>query len=543
MLGDGAERDLVDRLVRLSEGNAFYLEELIRATAEGQRSDLPETVVGMVHSRLGALDDNARRILRAASAFGEEQHGEHDPLVLAEHFARGNQGARAGLHYLRAAEQANQAGDATAVIAQAKRALGYDMPDEVRIRCLGMLCELRYYSMDLQSDALPHAEEVLRVAQQGSTPWSQGMLVKTVCSIQAGNLEEFMALLETTGATSPAPGAATPWSVCVATGIYLLDLLGRTPATNHLLHKLTAEVRTAGDRESMASVLFHAILAVRMSYADDDPMKGLEHGEALSRIAEAVGQRRFVELAKNFIDMNRWCLDALADTEHMIVSVTLSDNDAGLGSSYRPFVLAWLLADRGAFGEAQTWARRLIEAGQTRRVPLDQGRGHWVLAEVLRRAGELDRADAEIQAALAILRTASPLDTPGVLATLAALRLAQGRSAEALAAAEEGLAKYKAMTTCGFSAVPSCTWSMPNAWRRPRTTTPPGPPLPKRASACSRLLRRSATPNTGRASWTAYPRTGKPWRSLNNGWDSLAGHPVHPIENPAGAEAHQRLDR
>lgn len=47
VLGDGAERDLVDRLVRLSEGNAFYLEELIRATAEGQRSDLPETVVGM----------------------------------------------------------------------------------------------------------------------------------------------------------------------------------------------------------------------------------------------------------------------------------------------------------------------------------------------------------------------------------------------------------------------------------------------------------------------------------------------------------------
>lgn len=528
VLGDSAERDLVDRLVRLSEGNAFYLEELIRATAEGQRSDLPETVVGMVHSRLGALDDNARRILRAASVFGEvfwpgavaqllgivpqatrlshglaelmnrelvvkrkqsrfanedeyefrhallregaytmltdedrvlghqlagewlEQHGEHDPLVLAEHFARGNQGARAGLHYLRAAEQANQAGDATAVIAQAKRALGYDMPDEVRIRCLGMLCELRYYSMDLQSDALPHAKEVLRVAQQGSAPWSQGMLVKTVCSIQAGNLEEFMALLETTGETSPAPGAATPWAVCVATGIYLLDLLGRTPAANHLLHKLTAEVRTAGDHEPMASVLFHAILAVRMSYANEDPMKGLEHGEALSRIAEAVGQRRFVELAKNFIGMNRWCLGALADTEHMIVSVTLSDNDAGLGSSYRPFVLAWLLADRGAFGEAQTWARRLIEAGQTRRVPLDQGRGHWVLAEVLRRAGELDRADAEIQAALAILRTASPLDTPGVLATLAALRLAQGRSAEALAAAEEGLAKYEAMATCGF---------------------------------------------------------------------------------------------
>ena len=83
-------------------------------------------------------------------------------------------------------------------------------------------------------------------------------------------------------------------------------------------------------------------------------------------------------------------------------------------------------------------------------MPLDEGRGHWVLAEVLRRAGELEHADAEIQAALVILRMASPLDTPGALATLAALRLAQGKPDEALAATEEGLAQYEAMSACGF---------------------------------------------------------------------------------------------
>jgi hypothetical protein len=43
---------------------------------------------------------------------------------------------------------------------------------------------------------------------------------------------------------------------------------------------------------------------------------------------------------------------------------------------------------------------------------------------------------------------ASPLDLPGALATLAALRLAQGRLPEALAAAEDGLAKYQAIGAC-----------------------------------------------------------------------------------------------
>ncbi|XXT22426.1 AAA family ATPase [Sorangium sp. So ce429] len=71
VLGERADAEVIARIVRLSEGNAFYLEELIRWTAEGKGADMPETVVAMIESRLGALDDGARRLLRAASVFGE----------------------------------------------------------------------------------------------------------------------------------------------------------------------------------------------------------------------------------------------------------------------------------------------------------------------------------------------------------------------------------------------------------------------------------------------------------------------------------------
>src|SRR6185503_11237638 len=71
VLGERADRAMIERLERLSEGNAFYLEELMRWAAEGRGAELPETVVAMVQSRLGALDDEANRILRAASIFGE----------------------------------------------------------------------------------------------------------------------------------------------------------------------------------------------------------------------------------------------------------------------------------------------------------------------------------------------------------------------------------------------------------------------------------------------------------------------------------------
>ncbi len=62
--------DVVDRIIDKAAGNAFYLEELIRAVSEGH-ADMPATIVAMVQNRLGALDSDARRILRAASVFGE----------------------------------------------------------------------------------------------------------------------------------------------------------------------------------------------------------------------------------------------------------------------------------------------------------------------------------------------------------------------------------------------------------------------------------------------------------------------------------------
>src|SRR5262249_10935443 len=64
------------RIVMLADGNAFYLEELVRAVAQAKSADepggtvLPETVLAMVQARLEALPAEARRYLRAASVFG-----------------------------------------------------------------------------------------------------------------------------------------------------------------------------------------------------------------------------------------------------------------------------------------------------------------------------------------------------------------------------------------------------------------------------------------------------------------------------------------
>jgi tetratricopeptide (TPR) repeat protein len=71
ILGAGADTALTDQIITQAGGNAFYLEELLRAVAKGSGGSLPETVLGTVEARLLSLEPEARRTLRAASVFGE----------------------------------------------------------------------------------------------------------------------------------------------------------------------------------------------------------------------------------------------------------------------------------------------------------------------------------------------------------------------------------------------------------------------------------------------------------------------------------------
>ena len=72
VLGDSASDALVARLVEQAGGNAFYLEELIRAVVDGKGDRMPPTVLALVQSRLERLEVDARRVLRAASVFGQQ---------------------------------------------------------------------------------------------------------------------------------------------------------------------------------------------------------------------------------------------------------------------------------------------------------------------------------------------------------------------------------------------------------------------------------------------------------------------------------------
>lgn len=72
VLGDAAEDEALRRLVERSEGHPAFLEELLRAAAAGGPGvETPHSVLAMLQARIERLDPAARRVLRAASIFGE----------------------------------------------------------------------------------------------------------------------------------------------------------------------------------------------------------------------------------------------------------------------------------------------------------------------------------------------------------------------------------------------------------------------------------------------------------------------------------------
>ncbi|AUX22476.1 protein kinase [Sorangium cellulosum] len=518
VLGERADAEVIARIVRLSEGNAFYLEELIRWTAEGHGSDMPETVVAMVASRLAALDEASRRLLRAASVFGEvcwaggvaallgggarrggvmaglaalvereilvrrcesrfpgeeelafrhallregayamltegdrtlghrlagewlEARGEQDARALAEHFEKGGSEPAAARHSLRAAQQASWGGNAVEAVLLARRGLSLKAPDELRIRLLGALCEMAIWQLDIAPSLRREAGELMRAAPRGSAPWSQGVAARIAGAAVAGNAEEILAVAGELEDVRVAPDAAYPMTVALTLATITLDMMGRSPDWEALHAKLTAIARAAGSRSEIVRC-FDCMAQVAREQQRGDAAGMLEHAKKGLALARQCGHRGMESVGSMIVALCLWCLGAADEAERMLQALPMADAELTLVSTHRPFILAWLRADRGEIDEARVLSAHLATSGRDRGVPLDEGRGRWVLAEVLRRAGALEQAEREIEGALELLSRSCITDVPGVLATKAALKLAQGKPVEALAAAEDGLAR------------------------------------------------------------------------------------------------------
>jgi tetratricopeptide (TPR) repeat protein len=525
-LGDAVAPSTLERLVTQADGNVLYLEELIRAVAEGRGDALPESVVAMVEARLEGLEAEARKLLRAASVFGEvfweggvmsllgtalkplpvgdwidalverevlvrrpesrfpgekeisfrhtllregayamlteidrrlghrlagewlERSGETDPMVLAEHFERGGDTARAGNYYLRAAEQAYRGGDSAAAIARAKKGLARGVTAATRVALLGLLCDISAWRSDWSTGA-GHAEEVMGLARPGSLPWCRAAMAKLGDAMRLGDIDAFIVALDQVRGVDPDPDAAGIVANTFVLSVYLLDSRGRIDFAEVILRRMKEFIGPIAERDPIARGWMHIPRAYHELWVNEDPWTAYRQAEAARAAFLEANHRRGVMAAQIFLGMSAWCLGALERAERELSAIQVADEDLGVFGSFRPFCLIGVLSDRGMLHEARREAARMIDSARARGVRVDEGRGRWALAEVLRRQGELELAEREALAARKLLGVAV-LDEAAAATTLAAVQLAQGRAKEALGTVEATMGLYEALRAFGF---------------------------------------------------------------------------------------------
>jgi hypothetical protein len=277
--------------------------------------------------------------------------------------------------------------------------------------------------------------------------WAQGLFAYNVRLTLAGRFEERLASIAWLRDITPAPDAAGWVAMNFMSGTFVLDLIGRIAEATALEASFERFVRAHADHAPAVWMWWHAAGGLRRAHAHDDPWSALQHSLALRPIYDAIGGELTFMFLQLLSAKNQWYLGALAPAVAALEAVPVADTAGGIAGTLRRFVLAWLYADRGELARAREVAAQLAESGRAHRNRQEEARGRWALAEALRRDGDLAGAERELAIAIDI---AVPLEQPGVRATLSAVHLAQGRPGEALAAAEDAMARCAAMGGCGL---------------------------------------------------------------------------------------------
>jgi tetratricopeptide (TPR) repeat protein len=489
VLGSSVERDVVTRITTLAQGNAFYLEELIRAVAEGKGDALPGTVLAMVQARLAALPPEARRMMRAGSVFGmvfwrdgvRSLIGDASPATDLEQWfteleereliagrpetrfpdmpeytfrhallregAYGmlTEGDRALGHRL-AGTWLEQVGEPDAMVLaehferggeRQRASVFYHRAAEQALRA-NDLGELRLLEAEAEgwrgnyAESRAHAEEALELLPRGSSPWYSAVRHICVAAFQQGDVERLVTLGEEIWALCSEEPSGAELIACAQAAICLLQFGRRT-----LADTLLARIEQARSAPAASNPLVRANLrrcrAIRGSF--DGEIRLEDMLEAAECYHEAQNSEGECAIQENIGDA-LLKLGAFAEAEQTLRSaISLAErlgqeNPAAAARS----TLGLALLHRGALAEARAEEEAAIEALRAQGNARLEGYSRSYMARILARIGDLSGAERQARAAIGLLDP-NPPARAYALATLTDVLLAAGRAAEALAAA------------------------------------------------------------------------------------------------------------
>ncbi len=551
VLGDKVDAAQVARLLDRASGNVFYLEELIRAFAEGSgiagarsgasippppisgtlpESDawsLPGTVLAMVEARLARLDPMARRVLRAASIFGEvfwrggllaltggdykasevddwlselsrreivqrrdvsrfpSEHeyqfrhalvrdaayqmltaedrtlghrlagewvgdaGEHEAMVLAEHFERGGALDKAAIYYARAAAQALEGNDFTAARTRADRAIRSGAEGEALGQLQLLLAEASRWSGEHQV-ALQHARRAMIELPHGSDDWHVAVAEAVDAAVNLGHVQDAESLAVGVRELEPAQDGAQAMTAArvVALSRIAVRLIsaGNVSIGNALIGRVERDAKDVIGKEPAARAFALSAQVTRALWLGDIEAAALLAQEAVACF-DLVGDERNAAMQRDHAGFALLQLGAFAASESMLVDAIASAERLGLATVLNDAKLHLGQFYSRSFRTDES-VRTLTEAMDgfiAQRDPIGEGLARIYRAGAIHLSREHAAAAEEAKLSLPLLEGAPPYRA-GALGLIALMRIDAGDAEGAYAA---GMEAMQVLLACG----------------------------------------------------------------------------------------------
>jgi tetratricopeptide (TPR) repeat protein len=216
------------------------------------------------------------------------------------------------------------------------------------------------------------------------------------------------------------------------------------------IHRLSEEAATMaaqiGDEARQARAYSYLI---NYYYLRGEPTLALEYGERCLGIAEHLGDRVLVSIARRYmghafhaLGQGRQAVRALRDCAEALAGNVVRDPSANAITAYVS-TCAWLafaLADLGEFEAAETWADRARTEAEARHHPYSEAIALTLAGQVSVLRGQLERAVGPLARALSICRDANLTVWQAIpAALLGQCMVTLDRKEEGLSLLEEGV--------------------------------------------------------------------------------------------------------
>jgi tetratricopeptide (TPR) repeat protein len=365
------------------------------------------------------------------------QVGEPAEAVIAEHFERGRDAARAVDGYRRAAAQALAVNDFEAVLSWTERAMNLGASGVAR----GELALLRVEALRWRGEVVeaePWAQEAMEALPKGSPLWYAAISEVGATARRYGQLERLAELADELAAVWSEEQVTGAALVAIARAAHRLFVVGQYERAEMHHARMEAVAARFRDDPTVTARVFQARSTRELLAGNIGKSRLLLEG--IVQLYEQAADLRNACMARMRLGYTECLLGAFAEAEVLLRAAVADAERMGLDSV---LAAAWhnlglALEGLGVLAEARAVEEQAIAAFVAREDPQMEGASRAYLARILRSAGDLDGAIVEARRAAELLDIEQPLRIVA-RGTLADVLLAVGQPAEALVEAREAM--------------------------------------------------------------------------------------------------------